>query len=60
MSRFGSLRVRTASYVVVMTPAAVESPAGLIITGCTVLPHDDQERIGCAEDAAVVVRDGTC
>lgn len=59
MSRFGSLRVRNASYVVGMTPSAVESPAGLIITGCTVLTHDDQERIRFAEDAAVVVRDGT-
>jgi len=35
-----------------------ESPADLIITGCTVLVHDDQERIGFEEDAAVVVRDG--
>jgi len=33
-------------------------PADLIITGCTVLVHDDQERIGFEEDAAVVVRDG--
>jgi 5-methylthioadenosine/S-adenosylhomocysteine deaminase len=37
-----------------MTP----SPAGLIITRCTVLTHDDHERIGFAEDAAIVVRDG--
>ncbi|MFF5478704.1 amidohydrolase [Streptomyces sp. NPDC012935] len=37
-----------------MTP----SPAGLIITRCTVLTHDDQERIGFADDAAIVVRDG--
>ncbi|MGF0172346.1 amidohydrolase [Streptomyces sp. Marseille-Q5077] len=37
-----------------MTP----SPAGLIITRCTVLTHDDHEGIGFAEDAAVVVRDG--
>ncbi|MGW3287863.1 amidohydrolase [Streptomyces sp. NPDC001002] len=35
-----------------------ESPADLIITGCTVLTHDDQERIGFEEDAALVVRDG--
>ncbi|MEU9169514.1 amidohydrolase [Streptomyces sp. NPDC048420] len=35
-----------------------DSPAELIITGCTVLVHDDQERIGFEEDAAVVVRDG--
>ncbi|WP_185930880.1 MULTISPECIES: amidohydrolase [unclassified Streptomyces] len=41
-----------------MTPSAVESPAGLIITGCTVLTHDDQERIRFVQDAAVVVRDG--
>ncbi|MBB5126782.1 amidohydrolase [Streptomyces griseoloalbus] len=41
-----------------MTPSAVESPAGLIITGCTVLTHDDQEGIGFAQDAAIVVRDG--
>lgn len=34
------------------------SPADLIITGCTVLVHDDQERIGFEEDAAIVVRDG--
>ncbi|MEU8847661.1 amidohydrolase [Streptomyces sp. NPDC048564] len=37
-----------------MTP----SPAGLIITRCTVLTHDDHEGIGFAEDAAIVVRDG--
>lgn len=30
----------------------------LLITGCTVLVHDDEERIGFAEDAAIVVRDG--
>ncbi|AZM62890.1 hydrolase [Streptomyces sp. WAC 01420] len=36
----------------------MESPAGLIITGCTVLTHDDQERIRFVQDAAVVVRDG--
>jgi len=35
-----------------------DTPADLIITGCTVLVHDDQERIGFEEDAAVVVRDG--
>jgi 5-methylthioadenosine/S-adenosylhomocysteine deaminase len=35
-----------------------ESAADLIITGCTVLVHDDQERVGFREDAAVVVRDG--
>jgi 5-methylthioadenosine/S-adenosylhomocysteine deaminase len=33
-------------------------PADLVITGCTVLVHDDRERIGFAEDAAIVVRDG--
>lgn len=37
-----------------MTPTV----ADLIITGCTVLVHDDQERIGFREDAAIVVRDG--
>ncbi|WP_424856283.1 amidohydrolase [Streptomyces sp. SAI-170] len=35
-----------------------QTPADLIITGCTVLAHDDQERIGFREDAAIVVRDG--
>ncbi|MEU6142223.1 amidohydrolase [Streptomyces sp. NPDC047081] len=35
-----------------------ETPADLIITGCTVLVHDDRERIGFEEDAAIVVRDG--
>jgi 5-methylthioadenosine/S-adenosylhomocysteine deaminase len=35
-----------------------DSPAELIITGCTVLVHDDQERIGFQEDAAIVVRNG--
>ncbi|MER6124715.1 amidohydrolase [Streptomyces sp. NPDC001795] len=33
-------------------------PADLIITGCTVLVHDDHERVGFAEDAAIVVRGG--
>ncbi|MGZ3114915.1 amidohydrolase [Streptomyces sp. H62] len=33
-------------------------PADLVITGCTVLVHDDPEEIGFAQDAAVVVRDG--
>jgi 5-methylthioadenosine/S-adenosylhomocysteine deaminase len=33
------------------------SPADLVITGCTVLVHDDEERIGFREDAAIVVRD---
>ncbi|MCL7423844.1 amidohydrolase [Streptomyces sp. YS415] len=32
--------------------------ADLIITGCTVLLHDDQERIRFQEDAAILVRDG--
>ncbi|GKQ38186.1 amidohydrolase [Streptomyces sp. A012304] len=32
--------------------------ADLVITGCTVLVHDDEERIAFREDAAVVVRDG--
>ncbi|MFE0806588.1 amidohydrolase [Streptomyces sp. NPDC058848] len=35
-----------------------ETPADLVVTGCTVLVHDDRERIGFEEDAAVVVRDG--
>ncbi|MHC3468629.1 amidohydrolase [Streptomyces sp. 7R007] len=35
-----------------------ETPADLIITGCTVLVHDDQERVGFEQDAALVVRDG--
>lgn len=42
-----------------MTPSAGQDPADLVITGCAVLTHDDQERIGFAQDAAVVVRDGT-
>ncbi|MEU3982759.1 amidohydrolase [Streptomyces sp. NPDC026672] len=37
-----------------MSPA----PADLLITGCTVLVHDDQERIEFRDDAAIVVRDG--
>ncbi|MEV0169829.1 amidohydrolase [Streptomyces sp. NPDC050803] len=41
-----------------MTSSAVQRTADLIITGCTVLTHDDQERTGFAEDAAIVVRDG--
>jgi 5-methylthioadenosine/S-adenosylhomocysteine deaminase len=35
-----------------------DSPADLVITGCTVLVHDELERPGFEEDAAVVVRDG--
>lgn len=34
------------------------APADLVITGCTALVHDDQERIGFLEDASIVVRDG--
>ncbi|MBV7695020.1 amidohydrolase [Streptomyces sp. TRM70350] len=41
-----------------MTPSPGQAPADLIITGCTVLVHDDQERIGFEENAAVVVRRG--
>ncbi|MFF0016686.1 amidohydrolase [Streptomyces sp. NPDC005374] len=37
-----------------MTP----SPAGLIISPCTVLTHDDQEQVGFVQDAAIVVREG--
>ncbi|MFF6950629.1 amidohydrolase [Streptomyces iakyrus] len=41
-----------------MTPSAADDPAELIISACTVLVHDDQERIGFAQDAAIVVRGG--
>jgi 5-methylthioadenosine/S-adenosylhomocysteine deaminase len=41
-----------------MRPATAEVTVDLLITGCTVLVHDDEERIGFAEDAAIVVRDG--
>ncbi|MFJ8712795.1 amidohydrolase [Streptomyces violaceus] len=41
-----------------MTPSAADSPADLIISACTVLVHDDQERIGFEKDAAIVVRNG--
>ncbi|WP_338777436.1 amidohydrolase [Streptomyces sp. DG1A-41] len=41
-----------------MTPSAADSPAELIISACTVLVHDDQERVGFEEDAAIVVRNG--
>ncbi|MBB6416888.1 putative dithiol-disulfide oxidoreductase (DUF899 family) [Streptomyces sp. AK010] len=41
-----------------MTPSAADRPVDLIISACTVLVHDDQERIGFAEDAAIVVRGG--
>ncbi|KMS69028.1 hydrolase [Streptomyces viridochromogenes] len=41
-----------------MTPSPAEAPADLVITGCTVLLHDDQERIGFQENAAIVVRGG--
>ncbi|MFF8429318.1 amidohydrolase [Streptomyces sp. NPDC016566] len=34
------------------------SPADLIVTGCTVLVHDGDERIAFREDAAIVVREG--
>ncbi|WP_245235284.1 hypothetical protein [Streptomyces violaceorubidus] len=40
-----------------MTPSSA-GPADLVVTGCTVLVHDDRERIGFEQDAAVVVRDG--
>ncbi|MGW0733161.1 amidohydrolase [Streptomyces sp. NPDC002851] len=32
--------------------------ADLVITGCTALVHDDEERIGFTEDTAIVVRGG--
>ncbi|WP_369245846.1 amidohydrolase [Streptomyces sp. R41] len=35
-----------------------QSPADLIITGCTALVHDDHEEIGFVEDASIVVRGG--
>jgi 5-methylthioadenosine/S-adenosylhomocysteine deaminase len=35
-----------------------DSPADLVITGCTALVHDDQEGIGFQENATIVVRDG--
>ncbi|MFF7445087.1 MULTISPECIES: amidohydrolase family protein [unclassified Streptomyces] len=35
-----------------------DTPADLVITGCTALVHDDQERIGFEEDVTIVVRDG--
>ncbi|WP_406460930.1 amidohydrolase [Streptomyces sp. NBC_01622] len=41
-----------------MRPSRTEAAADLIITRCIVLVHDDQERIGFREDAAIVVRDG--
>ncbi|XUL87425.1 amidohydrolase [Streptomyces galilaeus] len=41
-----------------MRPSRTEAAADLIITRCTVLVHDDQERIGFREDAVIVVRDG--
>ncbi|MFJ8105233.1 amidohydrolase [Streptomyces sp. NPDC096132] len=46
-----------------MTPSPTPAPeparaADLVITGCTVLTHDEEERVGFREDAAIVVRDG--
>lgn len=41
-----------------MTPSPGEAPADLVITGCTVLVHDDRERIGFEDKAAIVVRGG--
>lgn len=35
-----------------------DSPADLVITGCTALVHDAEERIGFEENATIVVRDG--
>ncbi|MEV4337143.1 amidohydrolase [Streptomyces sp. NPDC049590] len=35
-----------------------ETAADLVVTGCAVLVHDEAERIGFREDAAIVVRDG--
>lgn len=47
-----------------MTPsprprAGTTAGADLVVTGCTVLVHDEREQVGFREDAAVVVRDGT-
>ncbi|MFD9317294.1 hypothetical protein ACFWDQ_06190 [Streptomyces sp. NPDC060053] len=42
-------------------PSALPEPsrtADLVITGCTVLAHDAEERVTFREDAAIVVRDG--
>ncbi|AWT42494.1 MULTISPECIES: amidohydrolase [Streptomyces] len=39
--------------------AGTTADADLLVTGCTVLVHDEEERVGFREDAAVVVRDGT-
>ncbi|MFD9907301.1 amidohydrolase [Streptomyces sp. NPDC059063] len=41
-----------------MTAPAAPGPADLVIDGCTALVHDPAERVGFAEDAAIVVRDG--
>ncbi|MGW2051152.1 amidohydrolase [Streptomyces sp. NPDC001858] len=46
-----------------MTPSPAPAPgpargADLVITGCTVLTHDQDERVAFREDAAIVVRDG--
>ncbi|MFE0104352.1 amidohydrolase [Streptomyces sp. NPDC059009] len=41
-----------------MTPHPAPGPADLVITGCTALVHDAEERVGFVEDATVVVRDG--
>ncbi|WP_262060011.1 amidohydrolase [Streptomyces sp. STR69] len=35
-----------------------DSPADLLITGCAVLVHDEEEHIGFEQDAAIVVRGG--
>ncbi|MDT7841192.1 amidohydrolase [Streptomyces justiciae] len=35
-----------------------DSPADLVITGCTALVHEDEERIGFEENATIVVRGG--
>jgi 5-methylthioadenosine/S-adenosylhomocysteine deaminase len=37
---------------------AAGTGADLVVSGCAVLVHDERERIGFREDAAVVVRDG--
>ncbi len=35
-----------------------DSPADLVITGCTALVHDEHESIAFVENATIVVRDG--
>ncbi|WP_367040757.1 amidohydrolase [Streptomyces sp. Je 1-332] len=41
-----------------MTQSPAHGPADLVITGCTALVHDADDRVGFLDDAAIVVRDG--